>query len=133
MTLIYTFQKLNRHPNIFSVVEYPAVGLIQGQVSFISLKLHCGSYSRVGLIQGWVSFKDLWYLVSDKGSKPDPEKVAAISQFTIPENLTDLRSFLGLANQFSDFSPDLRHAMEPMKGLLKKKNAFEQRTHSLYG
>ena len=55
------------------------------------------------------------YLVSDKGTKPDPEKVAAISQFPIPENLTDLRSFLGLANQFSDFSPDLRHAMEPMK------------------
>ena len=64
------------------------------------------------------------YLVSDKGTKPDPEKVAAISQFPIPEKLTDLRSFLGLANQFSDFSPDLRHAMEPMKGLLKKKNAF---------
>ena len=61
MTLIYTFQKLNRHPNIFSVVEYPAVGLIQGQVSFISLKLHCGSYSRAGLIQGRVSFKDLRY------------------------------------------------------------------------
>ena len=31
---------------------------------------------------------------------------------------------MGLANQFSDFSPDLRHAMEPMKGLLQKKNAF---------
>ena len=65
------------------------------------------------------------YLVSDKGTKPDPEKVAAISQFPIPENLTDLRSFLGLANQFSDFSPDLRHAMEPMKGLLKKKNPWK--------
>ena len=64
------------------------------------------------------------YLVSDTGTKPDLEKVAAISQFLTPENLTDLRSFLGLSNQFSDFSPDLRHAMEPLKGLLKKKNAF---------
>ena len=64
------------------------------------------------------------YIVSDTGNRPDPDKVAAISQFPIPENLTDLKSFLGLANQFSDFSPDLRHAMEPMKGLLKKKNAF---------
>ena len=63
------------------------------------------------------------YLVSDKGTKPDLEKVAGISQF-LPKNLTDLRSFLGLSNQFSDFSPDLRHTMEPMKGLLKKKNAF---------
>ena len=60
------------------------------------------------------------YLDSDKSTKPDPEKVAAISQFPIPENLTDLRSFLGLANQFSDFSPDLRHAMEPMKAWRRK-------------
>ena len=64
------------------------------------------------------------FVVSDKGTRPDPDKVAAISKFPKPENLTDLRSFLGLANQFSDFSPDLRHAMEPMKGLLKKQNAF---------
>ena len=63
-------------------------------------------------------------MVSDKGMRPDSDKVAAISQFPIPEDLTNLRSFLGLANQFSDFSPDLRHAMEPMKGLLSKKNAF---------
>ena len=62
------------------------------------------------------------YVVSDKGTRPDPDKVAAISQFPIPEDLTNLRSFLGLANQFLDFSPDLRHSMEPMKGL--KKNAF---------
>ena len=64
------------------------------------------------------------FVVSDKGTRPDPDKVAAISKFPEPENLTDLRSFLGLANQFSNFSPDLRHAMEPMKGLLKKQNAF---------
>ena len=64
------------------------------------------------------------YVVSDKGTRPDPDKVAAISQFPIPEDLTNLRSFLGLANQFSDFSPDLRHEMEPMKGLFSKKNAF---------
>ena len=62
--------------------------------------------------------------MSDKVMRPDPDKVAAISQFPIPEDLPNLRSFLGLANQFSDFSPDLRHAMEPMKGLLSKKNAF---------
>ena len=64
------------------------------------------------------------YVISAQGVWPDPDKIAAIAQFPIPENLTDLKSFLGLANQFSDLSPDLKHAMEPMKGLLKKKNAF---------
>ena len=51
MTLIHTFQNLDRHPNFFSVVEYPAAGLIQGRVSFINRKLYCGFYSRAGLVQ----------------------------------------------------------------------------------
>ena len=31
---------------------------------------------------------------------------------------------MGLANQFTSFAPDLKHAMVPLKGLLSKKNAF---------
>ena len=63
-------------------------------------------------------------MLSDKAMRPDSDKVANIGQFPIPEDLTILSSFLGLANQFSDFSTDFRHSMEPMKGLLSKKNAF---------
>ena len=58
------------------------------------------------------------------GKKADSDKVAAIKNFPAPTNLTDLRSFMGLANQFSDFSPDMKHAMVPLKGLLSKKNVF---------
>ena len=64
------------------------------------------------------------YVITDEGTKPDPEKVEAIEKFTVPKNLTDLRSFMGLTNHFADFAPDLKHAMAPMKGLLSKKNAF---------
>ena len=42
------------------------------------------------------------YVISAQGVRPDPDKIAAIAQIPIPENLTDLRSFLGLANQFLD-------------------------------
>ena len=65
------------------------------------------------------------YIVSDKGTMPDPEKVAAIRNFPAPHMLTDLRSFLGLANQFTDFTPDLKIAMEPLKPLLQKKNDYK--------
>ena len=51
-------------------------------------------------------------------------KVQAIKEFPEPKNVTDLRSFLGLANQFGDYAPDLRHAMEPLKPLLQKKNVY---------
>ena len=63
------------------------------------------------------------HLIFDKGTKPDPDKIAAIKEFPESTNVTDLRSFLGLANKFGDYSPDLRHSMEPFKGLLQKKNA----------
>ena len=58
------------------------------------------------------------------GTKPDPEQLAALKNFAAPTDLTNLRSFMGLANQFSDYSPDMKHAMAPLKGLLSKKNAF---------
>ena len=34
---------------------------------------------------------------------------------------------MGLANQFGKYSPDLRHAMEPLRPLLKKTNAYTWR------
>ena len=46
------------------------------------------------------------HIVSDKGTRPDPSKVAAIKEFPEPTNITDLRSFLGLANQFGNYAPD---------------------------
>ena len=64
------------------------------------------------------------YILNAEGTRPDPDKVAAIGKFPEPTNLTDLRSFMGLVNQFADFAPDLKHAMLPLKGLLSKKNAF---------
>ena len=64
------------------------------------------------------------YILNAEGTKPDPDKVAAIGKFPEPTNLTDLRSFMGLVNQFADFAPDLKHTMQPLKGLLSKKNAF---------
>ena len=64
------------------------------------------------------------YLVSNNGIEPDPDRTKAISNFPIPENITDLRSFFGLVNQLGQFTPDLAHMLEPLRGLLKPKNAF---------
>ena len=52
------------------------------------------------------------------------DKIAAIKHFPAPKNLIDLRSFIGLSNQFGDFSPDLKIAMEPLKALLQVKNVY---------
>ena len=63
-------------------------------------------------------------IVNDKGVKVDEAKVDAIRYFPPPKNLQDLRSFFGLANQLGSFVPDLAHVSEPLRPLLKPKNAF---------
>ena len=64
------------------------------------------------------------FLVDTEGVKTDPEKLRAVSDFPIPSDITGIRSFLGLANQMSDFMPDLAQVTKPMRELLKKNVAF---------
>ena len=64
------------------------------------------------------------HVISHAGVKPDPEKLSAIATFPAPTNISELRSFLGLANQLGHFLPDLAHSTAPLRGLLRKSNAF---------
>ena len=58
---------------------------------------------------------------SDTGVKikPDPDRVASLAEFPTPCKLQDLRSFLGLAQQFNRFNPDLAHIRAPLLELQK--------------
>jgi len=47
------------------------------------------------------------HLISSAGIRPDPEKIESISAFPVPKCVSDLRSFLGMANQLGAFLPDL--------------------------
>ena len=64
------------------------------------------------------------YRVSADGVKPDEDKVSGIAQFPTPKNITDLRAFLGLANQLGSFLPNLSQSCVKMRELLKKGIAF---------
>jgi len=60
------------------------------------------------------------FVVSSKGTRPDPAKVSAITKFPEPRDVTSLRSFLGLANQLGIFISDLAAVTDPLRKLLKK-------------
>ena len=64
------------------------------------------------------------HVVGVDGIKPDPDKVKALEEFKTPSNVSEVRSFLGLANQLGTFIPDLTHICRPMHELLKKDAAF---------
>ncbi len=64
------------------------------------------------------------YKVSKDGIQVDDSKVDAVAKFPQPTNLVEMRSFMGLVNQFTDFSTCIAAAAEPLRGLLKPKNDF---------
>lgn len=64
------------------------------------------------------------HIVSAEGVRPHPDKLAALAEFPVPEDLTGVRSFLGLANQLCPFLPDLAAATPYLRQLLRSKVPF---------
>ena len=60
----------------------------------------------------------LGQIVGKNGIKPDPEKVSAVVNMTVPLNVSDLHHFLGMVNQLRKFLPNLATVTEPLRGLL---------------
>ena len=59
-------------------------------------------------------------IFSDSGISPDPEKVKAIKEFGKPQNVKDLRSFLGMTNYSSRFIKDYADICQPLRELTHK-------------
>ena len=64
-----------------------------------------------------LSFAELIFSV--EGIKLDPERIVSLTRFPVPRDVTGVRSFLGLANQLSDFA----HVTVHLRELTAKKNA----------
>jgi hypothetical protein len=64
------------------------------------------------------------YVLKQGAIRPCPERAIALKEFLRPENIHELRSFLGLAQQLAGFFPDLSHASEPLRHLLKKEKKW---------
>ena len=62
----------------------------------------------------------LGQLIDERRIRLDPGKVAAIEAMTIPNNVTELRRFLGLINHLSKFAPNLADKTKPLRDLLIK-------------
>ena len=70
------------------------------------------------------SVKFLGLIVGADGIKPDPDKVQAILSMPHPTNLYEVRSFLGMVNQFSKFTTNLADLTKPIRELLVKNTAW---------
>ena len=55
----------------------------------------------------------------------DKGKVQAIIEWSVPTKVTELRSFLGLANYYRRFIKGYSNRVSPLNDLLKKDNPWE--------
>ncbi|KAG8471689.1 hypothetical protein CXB51_036643 [Gossypium anomalum] len=66
----------------------------------------------------------LGHIVSAEGIRVDPSKVSAVVNWKIPKNITEVRSFLGLAGYYCRFVKNFSMIASPMTRLLQKNVEF---------
>lgn len=62
----------------------------------------------------------LGHVISAEGIHPSKEKTKAIMNVPTPQNVTQLKSFLGLLNYYGKFLPHLATTLAPLYSLLQK-------------
>lgn len=67
----------------------------------------------------------LGHIITDKGVSPNPDKIAAVTQFPTPKNPKDIKSFLGLVGYYRRFIENFSKITKPLTSLLKKDAVFQ--------
>ena len=62
--------------------------------------------------------------MSSEGLSPDPAKVQAVMNWKVPETVTEIRSFLGLAGYYRRFIPQFAKIAAPLTNLTRKNTPF---------
>ena len=60
------------------------------------------------------------HLITSEGLQSDPEKVQAVRDMVPPQNLEELRRYLGLVNYLAKFLPNLTDVITPLRNLTRK-------------
>ena len=66
----------------------------------------------------------LGHVISEQGISADPSKTQAVTNMERPKNITELRRFMGMANQLGKFSPKLAELSQPLQALLRPRAAW---------
>ena len=94
--------------------------VVFGRLRAANLKLHA---KKCHLFQRRVEF--LGHVVSHAGIEVQKDKTEAVSDWPVPTNVSELRSFLGLASYYRRFVPSFSIVAAPLFELTRKGRKFE--------
>ena len=83
-------------------------------------------YAKQSKCEFWpngVSF--LGHVISKEDVQVDPKKVEVVSNWSRPTNVTEIRSFLGMAGYYRRFVKDFSRISAPLTWLIRKQVKFE--------
>ena len=80
----------------------------------VTLKFEKGEFAK----------SSIGHVVSADGIRADPSNVRAIKQMQKPKDVSDIRYFLGMANQLGKFIPNLSTVNQPLRDLLQNNNQW---------
>ena len=108
--IVYGVDELEHNKRLDNVLQR----LLQANITLNKAKCEFGVYS----------VKILGHIVSSEGITPDPSKIKAIVSLSRPNNVKELRSFLGMVNQMSKFTSHLASLTKPLRDLLCKESKW---------
>jgi hypothetical protein len=83
-------------------------------------------YAKLSKCEFWLKeVLFLGHIISEGGISIDPSKVKDVLSWNTPQNVSDIRSFLGLAGYYRRFIKGFSKISMPMMELLAKGNNFE--------
>ena len=79
--------------------------------------------SKCSFLKAEIKFYGL--IFTEKGTRPDPDRVEKLQNVAPPQNASEVRSFLGMANTCSDYIPNYAAMTLPLRELTKKTVKFK--------
>ncbi|GBG60205.1 hypothetical protein CBR_g3449 [Chara braunii] len=99
----------------------------QGHLRQVLEKLREANFKNNAKKCEWAKTQVLYsgHVLDGDGIKPEDSKIAAIRDWPTPRTLTELRSFLGLANYYRKFVRNFSTIAAPLRRLLKKEAIWQ--------
>ena len=102
---------------VFSKTPEEHVAHVEAVLARLEANKYYAKLSKCDFFKSEVKF--LGHVVTAEGVKPDPKKVEVVQNWPRPVTVSDVRSFLGLANYFRKYIQDYSKIAGPLTNLTK--------------